>query len=132
MSNERPTEWDTDVSRTDSEDRPQHGDIPRDDLFELLASERRRAVVSYLATGPADAAQLEELVAVLVANECPGSGPGTHRERVSTAIHHVHLPKLERVGVLSYDPRSGAVHYHGSERLEALLAASDDVADEDG
>jgi|AntRauMinimDraft_4_1070384.scaffolds.fasta_scaffold00019_73 hypothetical protein len=132
MSDESPTEWDTTVSRITNQDRPQQGEIPRDELFDLLASARRREIVSFLATRPGDAVHFEDLVAVVAASECPGSGPGTHRGRVTTDVYHVHLPKLDDAGVLSYDPEAETVEYQGSERLELLLAASEDVGRVDG
>jgi DNA-binding transcriptional ArsR family regulator len=127
MNDERPTGWDTVVSRTNRQDRSHQGDIPRDELFELLASARRREIVAFLARHSGDTVQFENLIAVVAEGEDPDSGPATHRGRVTTDVHHVHLPKLEHAEVLSYDPEAEIVEYHGSERLESLLAASEDA-----
>ena len=125
MSDDSPTERDTTVSRDDSHRSPREGEIPRDELYRLLASERRRAVVSFLASRTDDMVPLDDVVAVVVESECPDSGPGTHRERVTTELHHVHLPKLDDAGVVFYDDEDWTVEYHGSKRLESLLAATE-------
>lgn len=125
MSDERPTGRDVAASRTNRREGAQNEWIPRDDIYELLASARRREIVAFLATRPGDTVHFDDLVAVVVAAECPDSGPGTHRGRITADVYHVHLPKLDGAGVVSYDPEAETVEYHGSERLESLLVASE-------
>jgi hypothetical protein len=48
-------------------------------------------------------------------------------ERVRIALHHVHLPKLDAFGVISYDLDSGEVQFpydeQRAERVESVLVA---------
>jgi len=81
--------------------------------------------VSFLATRPGITVDFDDLVAVVVESECPDSGPGTHRQRVATNLHHVHLPKLADAGLLFYGLEEGTVEYHGSERLESFLGPTE-------
>ncbi|WP_232702358.1 DUF7344 domain-containing protein [Halobacterium wangiae] len=125
MSDDSPTGRDTPVSPVSGQSQPQDGDIPIDELHRLLASARRRTVVSYLAAHPRGAVPFDELLAIAVESEYPTTGPRTHRVRVTTDLHHVHLPKLDAAGVVTYDPVAGTVEYHESATLESLLAASE-------
>jgi len=128
MSDESPTEREPSVPGPDGHQHSRRGEIPRGERHRLLAIPRRRTVVSFLASRPDGEIPLDDLVAVVAECERPSSGPGTHRERVTTDLHHVHLPKLEGAGVLFYDLDDLTVEYHGSERLESLLAATEDDA----
>lgn len=107
--------------------RPQQEQISIDDLHRLLASERRRLLLSYLTTRSGDPVSRDDLVAVVVESEYPDPGAETHRVRVETDVHHVHLPKLADAGAVDYDPVAETVKYHGSEKLETLLATSNEI-----
>lgn len=102
----------------------QQEQISLDDVHRLLASERRRLILSYLITRPNEPVPRDDLIDVVVENEYPDPGPATHRVRVESDVHHVHLPNLADAGVLDYDPVAETVQYTGSERIETLLASS--------
>lgn len=43
------------------------------------------------------------------------------RDRVRIRLHHSHLPKLDGTSLLSYDPETTTIEYHGHPELEPLL-----------
>lgn len=73
-----------------------------DEIFELLANQRRRESLYVLVRreGPITVTELGDEVASVV-EATP--------ERVATALYHVHLPKLADAGVVEYDVETGTV-----------------------
>lgn len=87
--------------------RPETADAPTDidesELYQLLADDQRRAAIDVLCLeGALDLAHLAAAVARRVDEDVT---PGT----VSVRLHHVHLPKLEELGLVAYDGASGTV-----------------------
>jgi len=98
--------------------------LSADTVFELLASRRRRFVLYHLVDADGDVA-LDALVSHVVEWETAGlTPPRGHEDRVATALHHVHLPRLASAGVLAYDDGDETVRYLGSAELERLLDAA--------
>lgn len=88
-----------------------------DELLSVLADRERRAILTYLRDAPTNSASLENLTAALV--------PDSPRDRDHARIrlHHCHLPTLAETPLLSYDPATAIVQYHGDPDLESLLDA---------
>jgi DNA-binding transcriptional ArsR family regulator len=96
--------------------------VSLDDVFGALAAQRRRAVIHALAEHP-EGASVDTLVEQLVvweADVCPTTPPD-HAERVATSLRHAHLPKLDALGVVDFDSRSGAVRFGGHAAVEEWL-----------
>lgn len=81
-----------------------------DTCLQLLADDQRRQIIQQLR--PEGRSSVGEL-----ADEISGTG----RERTAIQLHHNHLPKLQKHGILDYDERSGAVLYSPDARLEGLI-----------
>lgn len=75
----------------------------------LMAAERRRMTVAALdeATPPVD---LEDLAAA-VAERDPEVDATTRTavSRIAAELHHVHLPKMDALGLIDYTPNSNRV-----------------------
>ena len=84
-------------------------------MFSALASDQRRALVQYL-TEAGDRTTVAEVVDHLLDGD-RGSARD-ERTRLITKLHHVHLPKLDAVGVVEFDPERRTV-----EKGPALDAA---------
>ena len=95
------------------------GDVetPLDTAFTALANRRRRVLVSHLA-GTSGATTLDSLVDVVARAEADGTPTPGHRDRVATALYHIHLPLLADLGLVDFDPRSEAVRYHPHPTVE--------------
>lgn len=86
-----------------------HDDPWRTEVFAFLAESGPSSTLAALTRRVAQS--FERRVDDAVTTGTPG-GP------VSSALHHVHLPRLSAVGLLSYDGDSGAVAYAGGEWFE--------------
>ncbi|WP_436907912.1 DUF7344 domain-containing protein [Halosimplex marinum] len=89
-------------------------ELGADERYELLAAERRRAVLAVLdergAPTPLD--ELAEAVAARERERAGGSADG--HDRLAVSLHHVHLPRMADLGVLDYDA--------GANRVDAVRA----------
>jgi hypothetical protein len=83
--------------------------LSESDYHGLLASERRRTVLAILdeRPGPID---LDELAEAVVTRGRDADTPGEReRERTAVELHHAHLPKMDALGVVDYDPDANRV-----------------------
>lgn len=87
-----------------------------DDLFDVLTDVRRRHVLTILAGRDASMAvdALARTVAGRVHDADPASLDESRIRDVHVALHHVHLPKLDEVGLVDYDRDDGAVETTGT------------------
>ena len=84
--------------------------VPADDVLSAVASEHRRAVLRSLDRTDENAigvSALTDRVAEALRNGEPPDDE--RRRRVHTALHHIHLPKLEDSGLIAYDIETGQV-----------------------
>ena len=93
-----------------------------DEVFAVLADWRRREVSRFFIETDAETASVDDL-ALLVAGCRPGDaeGPSPAHGDLVAALEERHLPRLDAVGVIDYDPRSGTVRYRGQPTLEKWL-----------
>jgi len=77
--------------------------LPETDRYRLLSNERRRATLTVLAerTTPLRIDDLATAVAQRVIDDDPEM---EFVERVKISLHHSHLPKMDYLDVLEYDP----------------------------
>ncbi|WP_135820038.1 DUF7344 domain-containing protein [Halostella litorea] len=81
-------------------------------LRALSHRDRRRALRELRERGRPLA--LGELAAAVAAHEAGTSAPSTDRvRRVEIALHHVHVPKLRAVGLVTYDADRNVVGLAG-------------------
>ncbi len=75
----------------------------------VLANERRRIVCDLLAghTEPVDLQTVTEAVRVR-----EGADDGPNGDAIRIALHHSHLPLLDDVGLVDYDPASHRIVPH--------------------
>jgi hypothetical protein len=87
-------------------------DLTRDDVFEILSNDRRRCIVHYLKKHDDRRVDLRELVDYVAAWETDtdiDELDGDKRKSVYAAIRQTHLPKMEEVGIVEYEPMRGEV-----------------------
>lgn len=96
-----------------------------DGVLKTLADERRRAILEFLydRSKPVD---VEDVAAYL------DGRTDADDESLVEKLHHVHLPALEEVGLLRYDPAAGRIRPRDSVtdagRLNTLLREADRIA----
>ncbi|SDR07107.1 DUF7344 domain-containing protein [Natronobacterium texcoconense] len=112
-----------------------------DCVFDLLSDRRRRYALYYLNEREDGVATIDELtnhIATLerrvesgseTGSECSETSsnpdvdgtPAERKQRIRTELQHVHLPKLEEVGVLEHDQRSETARYWNQPSIEEWL-----------
>ncbi|WP_135365431.1 DUF7344 domain-containing protein [Halosimplex halophilum] len=89
-------------------------DLSADERYDLLAAERRRTVLAVLTERGAPIA-LDDLAAAVAARE--GGDPHAATDRFAVSLHHVHLPRMDDLDVVDYNP--------ATNRVEAVRAVSE-------
>lgn len=85
--------------------------LDRETVFSILSNRRRRYVLHFLKArdGPVELRELSERIAAWE-NDCrPEQVTSKERKRVYAALHQSHLPKMDRAGVVRYDPDRGTI-----------------------
>jgi hypothetical protein len=98
------------LSAGDAETPP--GELPRDEIFDVLSNRRRQCVLHYLKQHEDRRVELRELVEHVAAwenNTTLEQLDSDERKRVYTALRQSHLPRLERAGIVEYEHMRGAV-----------------------
>lgn len=92
---------------------PQGTAISHSEALDILASDRRRYIIEYLADRqPGETVTTSDLAESVAAreHECGvGEVTSDQRSRVYIAGHQQHLPKLDRLGYVEYAPDRGTV-----------------------
>lgn len=112
---------------TDVEQRSGDVSLPPNKIFDLLLDRRRRHALYFLSRR-VGAMSIEELADGIAHRE--GTQRPDDRERISTGLHHTHLPKLVEAKVVAYDPTTERVErLPACERLDPYLelAETDDL-----
>lgn len=85
-------------------------------LFRVLSDPLRRDLLWALHTREESDASVAEL-----ADELATPATGATAAAVESALHHHHLPLLEAVGVVVYDPSGRSVRYEPEPALTEVL-----------
>lgn len=91
-----------------------------DRIFDLLSDRRRRHVLYCLYEAEDRVATLDDILEFVLSLEGNAGSP-EHREQLSMALEHKHLPRLEEAGVIEYDCRSDTVRCWSQPSLEEWL-----------
>jgi hypothetical protein len=86
--------------------------LSEEEVFDVLSNQRRRYAYHYLKNADGDRTDLRDLVDSVAAWECDKEVrelTSAERNRVSTALHQFHLPKMDDCGFVEYDDRRGTV-----------------------
>jgi hypothetical protein len=89
--------------------------VALDDVFDALADRQRRKLIRYLLKCDPPISTTEIADALQTRNRAP---PVEKHRELRISIHHVHLPKLDEIGILDYDP--GAKQVVGWENIETI------------
>ncbi|QAU12848.1 hypothetical protein EKH57_08980 [Halorubrum sp. BOL3-1] len=87
-------------------------DISEDDLFDVLANQRRRFAVHLLKREADDTLEIGEMAEQIAAweNETDTAEiTSSERKRVYTALQQSHLPKMDDAGVVEFNKARGVV-----------------------
>lgn len=96
--------------------------ISPETIFGLLADPHRRAVFAYLENTEDGQATVSHLAAYTSQHACAGNSPS----QIMIQLHHTHLPKVAKAGLIEYDPEQETVQYIGHPLIEDCLELLDD------
>ena len=91
----------------------------------LLVVPECRYVLYYFERSPDDAATLNDLADWAATTD--GVAPDASRDRLAARFHHAALPRLDRYGVVAYDPADRTAEYRAGSDVEALVALAADA-----
>lgn len=95
----------------------------REQIFEVLANERRRYVLGYLEHSDNGTVELRTLVTQVAALENdvpPGKLDSDDRKSVYVGLRQTHLPKMDQYNLVDYDPDRGEVELTDAARRAQL------------
>ena len=95
--------------------------LSQSERLELLSSKRRRTLLEVLANSTATTHSLESLATAITQTEQPSALGARPARRVCLSLHHVHLPKLDDAGLVTYDAARNVVEHTDDELAERLL-----------
>lgn len=103
--------------------------VSTETALRLLAKQQRRQILDRMADTP-DGTAVDQLIEHLAA-----AGPGSPDDRTGagqrgTALHHVHLPKLQAAGVVVHDSEQQAVR--SGRHFDAVLELARAIEEYDG
>lgn len=112
------------VRRGDPEE-PEAIPIPYsfDQVLELISAPRRRSLLYHLKDRSDTEVPLEQLVDRVYEREkaIPARETPKSREEVGVSLAHNHLPRLDDLGILSYETADKTVEYHPNPALESAI-----------
>lgn len=101
-----------------------------DEVFELLANQRRRFVLHYLrraSEASVSLSTLSEHVAGWENDADPAELAYSERKSVRNSLHQFHLPKLADAGIVTYDEESGEVTLEDPRVVDAYHTVAGDT-----
>jgi len=84
-------------------------DLTPDERYRLLANDLRRDALAVLEHRSGRVELSEVAAAVAARTDGVDATAADGETRVETALHHIHLPKLDDFGVVEYDPEVNVV-----------------------
>lgn len=105
--------------------------LPLDELFDLLQNQRRRYVLRYLDTaeGQVTLSELAEQIAAWENDKPVKSITSSERKRVYVGLYQGHLPKMDGMGVISFNKPRGLVERgRNATDVEPFLRQTDETA----
>ena len=99
----------------------------REAVFEALSNERRRCALYYLQRqdGPVALGDVVDHVAAWQYDQPVDALDSKDRMCVYSALHQVHLPKLDETGFVDYDPETGEVRVRDQSAYARLYLEYD-------
>lgn len=101
------------------------GQIPVENVFDILRNSRRRAVLDHLRNGDSTSTlkELSERIAADENNLDTGQLSSQQRKRVYISLYQNHLQKMATAGLIEYDPDRGAVELREYSTIAPYLSS---------
>lgn len=111
--------------------RSKGAELTKGEIFDLLKNSRRRMVIQYLREhdGYSDLNDLAEHIAAKENDITVQQLSSDQRKRVYIGLYQCHLPKMDSLGVISYEKNRGTIELQGS--VTQLLKYMDPLDEDD-
>lgn len=100
-------------------------EVSREEIFDVLSNSRRRWTIHYLKNNGDGSASLRDVVDHVTALEngvTVREIDSTQRKNVYTSLRQTHLPKMDEIGIIEYDPHRGEIELtSAAEEVEMYL-----------
>ncbi|WP_408957464.1 hypothetical protein [Natrinema sp. 74] len=100
-----------------------------DAFFDVLNNAYRRSLCRYVMQMDGDLVTYEELVDHVLEGGPETASEDVERRTVGLELRHTHLPKLEAIDIIEYDPRNEAVRVDRAALADQLKWVSETVDD---
>lgn len=87
----------------------------------LVADPCRRSILTQLTHNEETVVTTDTFVDRINPENPPLKTTGTHTDSLLIDVQHIHLPELEDVNLIEYDPRTKMIRYTPDERVERVL-----------
>jgi hypothetical protein len=116
------------IDESEPQDEEESAELPLDVVFEVLRNQRRRHVLRYLGDHEDEVVSLGELAEHVAAQEndkTVAELSSAERKRVYVGLYQCHLPKMDDMGVVSYNQSRGLIRLTSStEQMDKYLDTS--------
>jgi len=94
-----------------------------DQVLELISAPRRRSLLYHLKDRSESEVPLDDLVDRVYEREkaIPARATPRSRDEVGVSLAHNHLPRLDDLGILSYETAGNTVEYYPNPALESVI-----------
>ena len=94
-----------------------------DQVLELISAPRRRSLLYHLKDRSENETTLDDIVDRVYEREkaIPARETPQSRDQVGVSLAHNHLPRLDDLGILSYEAENNTVEYHPNPALESVI-----------
>lgn len=93
-----------------------------DAILQVLSHPHRRTLLRFLSNIDTERTDLSQCVTYLKEHS-----DSNLDDAVDVALHHTHLPTLDRYGFIEYDPEQSTIQYVGCEQLTKLLQVLEEL-----
>ena len=119
------TEQERDGSSVDAGDSGgSEGDLPLDQVFEILKNRRRREVLQYLRESENEVTlgEVAEHIAAIENDTTVDAISSSERKRVYVGLYQCHLPKMDDMNIVSFNQNRGRIELaENAAQLEPFI-----------
>ncbi|WP_224448276.1 DUF7344 domain-containing protein [Haloprofundus salilacus] len=95
--------------------------VSTETALRVVADPCRRSILSQLIDTEETMVTINALVDHISPENPPPKTTATHADSLLIDVQHIHLPKLEDVNLIEYNPHTKMIRYNSNERVERVL-----------
>ena len=114
---------------TKSESAESEGELPLDQVFEILKNQRRREVLQYLRDSEDEVTlgEVAEHIAAIENDTTVDAISSSERKRVYVGLYQCHLPKMDDMNIVSFNQNRGRIELaENAAQLEPFIEEDSD------